>query len=294
MRVASIFAILRPFEARQTERVQFVAAAAFSGLFWPLWSVLALAQRQSAKSRPLPRFRAIFAAQEHFIFQAALSPNCNAIRTFGPFYRCQGTLSLQQFKGCRSQPLPPPKRFRRLRRRLSASRSFALASRPNRAEPPFLQRRTLASPHIRQSADLFRHSSPNRRFLKNDKRAKRHCQQKLALVHASTRFFGGMATPCAAAKPSPMHERGRSSASISTTIGARSKSFRPTAQKQAASVPRADRTTSIHRATSRQRQRHIRRWRHRSATVKLQKRALASAAPIGATQASRSGRAFCQ
>lgn len=58
------------------------------------------------------RFRAIFAAQEHFIFRAVLSPNCNAIRTFGPFYHCQGTLSLQQFKGRKSQPPPPPKYFR--------------------------------------------------------------------------------------------------------------------------------------------------------------------------------------
>ena len=66
MRIASIFAILRPFKALQQGEMQSVAAAAFSGLFWPLWSVLALAQRQSAESRPSPRFWTRFALMEYF------------------------------------------------------------------------------------------------------------------------------------------------------------------------------------------------------------------------------------
>ena len=227
-----------------------MASLRFSPHFGRFGVGSALTKGRRAPKHGLAALSGHFAVQEHFIFRTVLSPNCNAIWTFGPFCRCQGTLSLQQFKGCRSQPPPPPKRFRR---RLSASRSFAPASRPNRAA-------VFATPHARELAhpSIRRFVSP---FVSESETFKKQQAHQAPLsakaclctrAHAFLRRNGNTLHRCEAFTNA---RTGRPSASISTTIGARSKSFRPPTQKQAASVPRADRTASIHRATSRQCQR---------------------------------------
>lgn len=186
--------------------MQSTATTAFSAPFWPFLGGINPRERQRRQSTASLRFRAIFAAQEHFIFRATFCANLQRDLDF------RTVLPL-------SRHLEPPTVQRAQIATASASRIFSLASQAvlrfallrrfllNRAEPPFLRHRTSRRLHIRQSADLFRHLSPNQRLSKNNKRVKRHCQQKLAFVHAPTRFLGEMAASLAAAKLLPMRKQ---------------------------------------------------------------------------------------
>lgn len=191
----------------------------------------------------------------------------------------------------KSQPPPPPKRFRRLRRRLFASRSFAPASRPNRAA-------VFATPHARKLA-----RPPIRRFVspfvsESEISKKQQARQaplsaKACLCTRAHAFLQRNGNTLHRRETFTNARTGRPSASISTTIGARNTSFRPPTQKQAASVPRADRTASIHRATSRQRQRTFAvggTFRPQSSYKNVRSHQQRPSA----TQASRSDCAFCQ